>query len=235
MRVVARIAFRLIKRRGLIMSLLSRLDQDEVLTARTYKVLPNSQVAWANTYELIVDDPSQNVTEVSNRLNAVKNALVTLERTLLGTPYVLDRVIISTYVPDGVPYNPYTFASYPVGLFGLYNTPPAFLLPLQLCTLVKRSVSFGRQGSLLFRGIVNSNDANTSSAGTVIVGGRLNAIANQLNTFLSAIRQQGFDLVMARGQEAVEVGTLRRVNGFEVKPTMTYKKLNNRYFDRLRR
>jgi hypothetical protein len=40
---------------------------------------------------------------------------------------------------------------------------------------------------------------------------------------------------MARGQEAVEVGTLRRVNGFEVKPTMTYKKLNNRYFDRLRR
>jgi len=217
------------------MSMLSVLDQDEVLTVRTYKILPNSQVAWANTYELIVDDPSQDRNEVITRLNAVKNALVAMERGLLGTPYVLDRIIISTYVPDGVPYNPYTFVSYPINLFGTYNTPPAFVLPLQLCTLVKRSVAFGRQGSLLFRGIVNSNDADTGAGGTVIRGGRLNGIASILSTFLNAVRQQGFDLVMARGENAVEIGTLRRVTGFDVKPNMTYKKLNNRYFDRLRR
>jgi hypothetical protein len=184
---------------------------------------------------LIVDDPTQNRSEVVARLNALKNAFVALERGLLGTPYVLDRVIISTYVPDGVPYNPYTFVSFPVNLFGVYNTLSNLILPLQLCTVIKRSVAFGRQGTLLFRGIVNSNDSDTTGGGTVIRGTRLNAITTALNTFLNAVRQQGFDLVMARGQDSVEVGTLRRVTGFEVKPNMTYKKLNNRYFDRLRR
>jgi hypothetical protein len=217
------------------MGLLSVLDQDEVITVRTYKLVPGAQVAWANTYELIVDDASQDRNEVVTRLNALKNAFVNLERPLLGTPYVLDRIVISTYVPDGTRYNPYTFVSFPVNLSGTYNTPPAFVLPLQFCTVIKRSVAFGRQGTLLYRGAVNSNDSFTSSAGTTIVAGRLNGIIGLFNTFLGAVRQLGFDLVMARGRESVEIGTLRRVTGFEGKTVMTFKKLNNRYFDRLRR
>jgi hypothetical protein len=216
------------------MSLLSRLDQDEVLTVRTYKVVPNAEIAWANTYELIVDDPSQNVDEVAARLSALKDVFVTLERGLLNAAYLLDRIIISTYVPDGTPYNPYTFASYTISQPGLYFTPGNPLLPLQLCALIKRLVNFGRQGSLLYRGIVAANDASITPGGTIIEPGRANAIANLLNNFIGAVRQLGFDLVMARGRESVEVGTLRRVTGTEVKRDMRFKKLNNRYFDKAR-
>lgn len=216
------------------MSLLSRLDQDEVLTVRTYKVVPGAEIAWANTYELIVDDPSQDRDEVATRLSALKDAFVTLERGLLNAAYLLDRVIISTYVPDGTPYNPYTFASYTVGQPGLYFTPGNPLLPLQFCALVKRLVNFGRQGSLLYRGIVAANDASITPGGTIMEQSRANTIANLLNNFLGAVRQLGFDLVMARGRESVEIGTLRRVVGTEVKRDMRFKKLNNRYFDKAR-
>jgi hypothetical protein len=216
------------------MALLNRLDQDEVLTVRTYKVLPNAQIAWANTYELMVDDPSVDVNEVTTRLQNLKNVFVALERGLLNAAYFLDRIIISTYVPDGTPYNPYTFASYTIGQPGTYVTPGNPLLPLQLCTLIKRLVSYGRQGSILYRGAVAANDAVITPSGTVIDSNRINQIASLFNTFINGVTQLGFSLVMARGQQAVEVGTLRKLTGFEVKPDMRFKKLNNRYFDKAR-
>jgi hypothetical protein len=216
------------------MSLLSRLDVDEVLTVRTYKVLPGAPLAWANTYELIVDNGSVDVNEVAARLNDLKNAFVNLERNLLNVAYVLDRIIISTYVPDGTPYNPYTFASYAVNQSGTYTSGTNPLLPLQLCTVVKRIVNFGRQGTLLYRGIVTRNDAEITPGGTIISVNRANAISSLLNTWIAAVRQAGFDLVMARGSQSVEIGTLRRVTGLSVRREMTFKKLNNRYFDRVR-
>jgi hypothetical protein len=100
--------------------------------------------------------------------------------------------------------------------------------------LAKRLVAFGRQGNLLYRGIVTRNETTVTPTGTVISAARVTAIETALNNFLNAIRQLGFDLVMARGVQQVEVGTLRRVTGLEVKQDMRFKKLNNRYFDKVR-
>jgi hypothetical protein len=216
------------------MGRINRLDQDEVLTVRTYKVVPGAQIAWANTYELIVDNPSQDVNEVTTRLNNLRNAFVTLERGLLNVAYTLDRVIISSYVADSQPYDPFTFVSYTVSLPGQFTSGSNPLVPLQLCVLAKRLVAFGRQGNLLYRGIVTRNETTVTPTGTVISAARVTAIETALNNFLNAIRQLGFDLVMARGVQQVEVGTLRRVTGLEVKQDMRFKKLNNRYFDKVR-
>jgi hypothetical protein len=216
------------------MSQLNRLEEDEVLTVRTYKVVPNAEIAWANTYEVIVDQPTIDPSQTVQRLSALRNAFVTLERGLLNAAYILDRIIISTYVPDGTPYNPFTFVSYTISQPGTYFTPGNPLLPLQFCTLIKRIVNFGRQGSILYRGAVAANDAIVTSGGTLIETARRNVITGLFNSFISAVQQAGFDLVMARGREAVEIGTLRRVAGIEVKDKMTFKKLNNRYFDKAR-
>jgi len=216
------------------MGRLDRLEVDEVLTVRTYKTIPNTQIAWANTYEVINDTDTPDIAQVTSRLSALKNAFVQAERGLLNALFLLDRVVISSYVPDGVPYDPFTFVSYTVGMPGLYtngNDPP---LPLQLCALIKRRSPFGRQGSILYRGAVGSPDAVVTPTGTVIVQRRVTEIESLFNTLLNNIRNLGFDLVLARGREVVEIGTLRRVGGIEVKPTMTFKKLNNRYFDKLR-
>jgi hypothetical protein len=216
------------------MGRINRLDQDEVLTVRTYKTVPGAQIAWANTYELIVDDPSQDVNEVTTKLNNLRNAFVTLERGLLNVSYTLDRIIISSYVADSQPYDPFTFVSYTVSLPGQFSSPGNPLVPLQLCVLAKRLVGFGRQGNILYRGIVTRNETTVTPTGTVISAARVTAIETALNNFLNAIRQLGFDLVMARGVQQVEVGTLRRVTGLEVKQDMRFKKLNNRYFDKVR-
>jgi hypothetical protein len=216
------------------MSQINRLEEDEVLTVRVYKTAPGSQIAWANTYEVIVDNPSQDVNEVATRLNNLKNVFVNLERGLLCAAYLLDRVIISTYVPDSLPYNPFTFASYTVTAFGQYGTGSTALIPLELCTLVKRLVNFGRQGSLLYRGIVARPDVNIGATGTIIDNARVNQISSLLNTFINNVRQLGFDLVMASGQGQGNPIRVRRISGFEVKRDMRFKKLNNRYFDRLR-
>jgi len=216
------------------MGRLNRLEQDEVLTVRTYKLVPNANIAWANTYEVICDNPTQNPAEALARLTQLKDAFVAAERGLLNALFLLDRVVISTYVPDGVPYDPYSFVSFSVSLPGLYtsgNNPP---LPLQMCTLVKRVASFGRQGSILYRGAVGSPNATVTASGTIISDIRLNQIAQLLNTLLADIANAGFGLVMARGRDQVEIGTLRRVQSFDVKQQMTFKKLNNRYFDKLR-
>jgi hypothetical protein len=216
------------------MSRINRLDLDEVLTVRTYKTVPGAQIAWANTYELIVDNPSQDVTEVTNRLNNLRDVFVTLERGLLNVAYTLDRIIISSYVADSRPYDPFTFASYTISLPGQFTSGSNPLVPLQLCVLVKRLTNFGRQGNILYRGIVTRNETTVTPTGTVVSAARINAIETALNTFLNAIRQLGFDLVMARGTQQVEVGTLRRVRALEAKQDMRFKKLNNRYFDRVR-
>jgi hypothetical protein len=216
------------------MGRINRLDEDEVLTVRTYKTVPGAQIAWANTYELIVDDESQDVNEVTTRLGNLRNAFVTLERGLLNVSYTLDRIIISSYVADSQPYDPFTFVSETIGLPGQFTSGSNPLVPLQLCVLVKRLTNFGRQGNILYRGIVTRNETTVTPTGTIVSSARITAIENALNTFLNTIRQLGFDLVMARGREQVEIGTLRRVVRLEAKPDMRFKKLNNRYFDRVR-
>jgi len=160
------------------MGQINRLDQDEVLTVRTYKIVPGAQIAWANTYELIVDNPSQDVGEVATRLFNLRGAFVTLERGLLNVAYVLDRIIISSYVADSQPYNPFTFASYTIGLPGQFTSGTNPLVPLQLCVLAKRLVDFGRQGSLLFRGIVTRNETTVTPTGTIISANRISLDRN---------------------------------------------------------
>jgi hypothetical protein len=216
------------------MARLNRLEEDEVLTVRTYKIVPNAQIAWANTYEVICDQPEQDPNQAELRLLQLADALTTLERGLLSTAFVLDRIVISTYVADSQPYDPFTFTSYTISQAGTYPAAGNAPLALQFCALVKRLTPFGRQGNILYRGIVGSADATITPSGTTIRQARITAIETRLNDFLTAIRNFGFDLVMARGVQTVEIGTLRRVRALEVKQDMRFKKLNNRWFDKTR-
>lgn len=216
------------------MATLENLEIGEPITVRVYKTVPNAPIAWANTYEVLsrlaVTDAQG---AVSNLMNLV-NIIVAFERSLLNAAYIIDRVVCSTYVPDGAPYNPFSFATYAVNQAGGYVTPGNPLLPLQLCTLVKRDVAFGRLGNLLYRGIVAANDATITSSGTVINQGRLEQIQNALANFMGNLYNAGFDLAMVRGRQTVETQTLRLVTSLSVKQDMRFKKLNNRYFDKVR-
>jgi hypothetical protein len=216
------------------MGSLANLEIGEALTVRTYKVVPGQPLAWANTYEILSNQPASQLDQVVLILERLRDIIVSFERSILNAAYVLDRIVVSTYVPDGTPYDPYTFVSFPIGLAGQYFTPGNPLLPLQFCALVKRIVNFGRQGNILFRGIVAANDAEITPSGTVIKPNRVDSIQSALNTFMSELATYGFSLAMVRGRQAVETSTLRLVSALNAKRDMTFKQLNNRYFDKVR-
>ncbi len=216
------------------MGSLVTIEENEVLTVRTYKTIPNAEIAWANTYELVSNQTISDTAQAESALNTLKSIFETLERDLLITSYVLDRIVISTYVADGTPYDPFTFTSFTVGRNGQYGSGFEPLLPLQFCALVKRIVAFGRQGNILYRGIVNANDADITASGTIIRSRRISQINNVLDAFRSALSQNGWQLVMASGEQQVDPTTLRFVSNLNIKPDMRFKKLKNRYFDKLR-
>jgi hypothetical protein len=216
------------------MGTLENIEIGEVLTVRTYKTVPGSPIAWANSYEVVSNIATSDTQTSSARINNLINIISNFERAILFVAYVLDKIIVSTYVPDGTPYNPYTFVAQAINLAGQYATPGYGPLPLQLCTLVKRNVPFGRLGNLLFRGIVSTRDADITSSGTIITAARINQIQDALDSFLNQLATNDFTLVMARGRNVVETSTLRVVTGLNARRDMRFKKLDNRYFDRLR-
>jgi len=84
---------------------LATITQGEVLTVRSYKQLGG--YLWANNYEV---EATQDIANPSTALEFLAARIVELERGLHISTVVIDRVTISTYVPDSQPYNPNTLA-----------------------------------------------------------------------------------------------------------------------------
>jgi hypothetical protein len=131
-------------------------------------------------------------------------------------------------VPDGRPYNPDSFISFPYNEDGLRSRFSDDVVDLSICLrLDKRAVS-GRSGRLLIRGALHEGMLRT-------VGGRFNfqtpggldgvdfndAITRF--TALITVPSAGMSLVSNLGSRPVSQITIAGI---------TIKKLNNKYFDR---
>jgi len=199
--------------------------QGEVFTVRIYKQYVG--FAWANTYEV------QATIDIPNPITAIEalaSNLVTLERSIHLQGVIIDRVIVSTYVPDAQPYNPATFTSIPISLSG-QRTPVGEVLPLELCMFVRRDAQFGRDGKLLYRGCLTENDMFAAAFRPLLTSSARSSLQASFATWLSGTGlPSGFQLVMARGAPAPT--NVRLVNGLLVSEKIAVKKLNNRYFDR---
>lgn len=80
---------------------LATITQGEVLTVRTYK--QNSGYLWANNYEV---EATQDIANPSTALEFLATRIVELEKNLHIQGIIIDRVTISTYVPDTYPTIP---------------------------------------------------------------------------------------------------------------------------------
>jgi hypothetical protein len=205
---------------------INAVQQGEVFTVRVYKQIAG--FAWANTYEV------QAVTEPPNSITAVEalaNAFAALDRAMLLSSATVDRVVVSTYVPDGLPYNPDSFTSIPISLPGLRSGAGQDPLPLEACVFVRRNAPTGRDGRLLYRGYLLESDVTTSSLRPYVAQQTLNTITATLNTwFTSTFPSSIWSIVMARGRP--NPTNVRIVTAFIPDQRVVYKKLNNRYFDR---
>jgi hypothetical protein len=203
---------------------LSTILQGEVFTVRSYKQYAG--FAWANNYEV---EATQDISNPSTELEFLANRIVELEKNLHIAGVIIDRVTISTYVPDSLPYNPNNVTTFPFSVFATRQAS-ADVLPLELCLFVRRNVNFGRDGRLLYRGCLHEGDMSVSAFRPLITPAAVNSFQNIINNWRSVGLGNAFRLVMASGFPAPS--NVRPVVSLQVSERIVIKKYNNRYFRR---
>lgn len=205
------------------------ISQGEVYTVRVIK--RSGAMYWANSYEVqyVADYPA---TSAADTIADLAAAFVELERELHLHTVTIDRVVISTIQPDGVPYNPLTFAVVNFNVPGQRTIPIGQSpMPLNTCLLVKRRVALGRSGNLLYRGVLRTGDGGIGPEGMVLSGNALSEFTSSLGDFLGDLAGIGFQLVLARMNQSGVVESVRLVTELVPRALTTVKKLYNRYFD----
>lgn len=194
----------------------------EVFTVRVYKSVVG--YGWANTYEVRVTDGSVGRSGLEQAAIAIVNA----ERQFHFNDVRFDRAVISTYVPDATPYNPSSFLTLTLSVYGQRDPQSSSWLPLTTCVFARFNAAVGRSGKRFYRGCLNENDVGSAFIGHIIAQGTRNTIQTALNG-LAGNFVAGVEMVLARGRPAPT--NVRRVEFVTVADTSTTKKLNNRYFD----
>lgn len=206
---------------------------NEVFTVRTYKhadvAIDNS---WANSYEIKVGTSAT----LAN-LRSFMSAAMAFEAKMCLDTTVIDRGVVSTWVPDGEPYNPASFAVLDYNTPGEETSPAGTsMLSLDVCLHIRRIVDTGRFGKLFLRGLLTEGDIQ-GRAGTMVL-----TAPGVMNTRLAgALTDSGLSdyflpgapgdirLVMARaltgGIETRLIEDMLAVNAKNVK-------LHHKYFDR---
>jgi len=203
---------------------LRNIAQGEVVTVRIYKQYVG--FAWANNYEV---QATTNINQPSQSLAQMVDRLVVLERIVHLQGVIIDRVTVSSYVPDSQPYDPDTLATYPYSLSG-QRSIQGEVLPLELCLFIRRNVDFGRDGRLLYRGCLTENDMSATAFRPLLSSATVTNLQNAINNWFQQGIGSEWVLVMASGTP--QPTSIRRVVGLQVSEKISVKKVNNRYFRR---
>ncbi len=204
----------------------SNITNGEIFVVRTYKRAAG--LVWGNNYEVRA---TQDVPFAQTALQDLVNRLVNLERRIHRPEVTIDRAVISTYQPDSTPYNPDTFTSLPVEIAG-QNVGGGESLPVEYCTFVRRVVTTGRTGKLLYRGSLAEDWVTVQGLRAVLTDTYLNASQASFSDWFGTIwlaSGNPFELVMASGQPPQNV---RTVQGLAVNRRIAIKQFGNAYFDR---
>jgi hypothetical protein len=203
---------------------LSVITEGEVLTVRSYKQFTG--FSWANNYEV---EATQDIANPATALENLALRIANLERGLHIEGITIDRVTISTYVPDSQPYNPNTLATFPLSI--LSNRPAVSeVLPLEMCLFVRRNTVFGRDGRLLYRGCLTENDMGASAFRPLLTSPAVTNLQGVITSWASIGLGAEFRFVMASGFPVPT--SVRPVVNLQVSEKIVVKKYNNRYFRR---
>lgn len=210
----------------------------EVFSVRVYKSLVGRpDLVWANAYEVQYDENSPGISDPAASAAEACRSFVQFEQAFHLPTVRFNRVVFSTLVPDGQPYNPASFVSFDAsdaaGSRGTDGTNPE---PLSTCLFVRREVAFGRNGRVLYRGVLlgsevssQAGEADLVTAAQANLGGTIDTAYTALLTDLS---EYSLLPVMAAaspiGQGALIVRNVTQLTVAGV----TIKSTNNRYFDR---
>jgi hypothetical protein len=139
---------------------------DDLFTLRVTKYLStNPANKWQNSYEFQANDGGGEA-----ELLALGTALVEFESSFHHDVVTFDRLLISTWEADSVPYNPSTFISSTLTAVGGIG-PVGDLLALNTCLSVARIAGSGRFGHIFYRGVLEEVEIS-APAGVNILASR---------------------------------------------------------------
>jgi len=187
----------------------------------------NPDNKWANSYEFRALESGGEA-----ELLTLGEALVDFEAIFHHTAVTFDRILISTWEPDSVPYNPAVFIASTLTAAG-GNTSGGDLLPLDKCLSVARVAATGRFGHLFYRGALTEADT-VAPAGKSVLGDR-----PAMQTIIDdAITTSGLDAFLGGGATSHEMvlinadgDQVRRVNQLNVQGVATIK-TDHKWFNR---
>lgn len=203
----------------------------DLFSLRVYKKIDiAADQVWANTYEM-----RANTGVTYDDLVDAADTLVAFEKIFHQDTTFFDRVVVSTYVEDGAPYNPDSFISLPQSGAGAVASPVAAeTLPLQVVLFVRRDVASGRTGKIFYRGCLEEDDVQ-GRFGTISLTSP-STIATRIS---GALTTSGLDEYLAGGTAPLRLlmvsgagGTSQRDISGLTPVGARIVKYNNRYFDR---
>lgn len=122
----------------------------------------NPSRPWSNTYEAVSNDTGN-----LGDLTGLGGALVLFEKALHNTFTVFDRLVISTWGEDSVPYDPAAFYTEALSGAGTRDTSGE-LEPVTACFSVARQPTSGRLGHIFYRGVLSQADTTAPAGITVL-------------------------------------------------------------------
>ena len=135
-------------------------DRFVVRVIKHYSTNPARQ--WSNSYELVANESGE-LTDLTD----VGNTVIGFETLIHNTFTVLDRLTISTWSADSVPYDPDVFYVQPIDDAGTRDTSGE-LEPITTCWSVSRDPASGRLGHLFYRGVLAQADTEAPAGITVL-------------------------------------------------------------------
>lgn len=136
-------------------------DRFVVRIVKSHDNNPSDQ--WVNSYEFVMA-----VTGTEASLLAMGDTVVAFEKLIHMTPVNFDRMIISTWEADSVPYDPEAFISVSLTGSGATGVVDGFE-PLNECLSVARVCAFGRQGHLFYRGCLDAAEVFAPSGRAALI------------------------------------------------------------------
>lgn len=137
---------------------------NDLFIFRTFKSLTtNPANKWVNSYEFRAID-----TGTTGDLITLASTIVTFESAMSLETTNFERVVISTWEADSVPYDPdafYALSLTDVGQVNLTTDPIA----LNTCQIVTRQATSGRFGHLFFRNWLVEGDVGAPAGKSVLV------------------------------------------------------------------
>jgi hypothetical protein len=195
------------------MTVATFIEGDRFIYRIVKHLATNPANSWVNTYEVVAVEAGDESDLLG--LGVILNAF---EAELHKDTVDFEKLTISTWQPDSVPYDPSAFISLPLTTSGTVG-PVGDQLALNQCLVVARTASFGRFGHLFYRGVLNEADTHAPAGKTILVdraGQQDNVDAARTSSGLDAFVGSGATEVLRLAMISADGTDVRQIRNLAV-------------------